>query len=321
MTSLDMDSPAVERDEGPSVRDAVIASVAAHRESPDVTNAVNAGISERDREIRSRSRNSDQDHFQREAATRDHRHGSIRNALNEANLRAAQGNSNPVKGTEVSVSPGPPTSWSTKDKQVWDTIPESARLAILSDHSQIRPHLERYVELNRALAPAREIYQQHGLSDGQALSNYAQWVQAFHNPQTRVPALLDLARQYGVDLQAMGTAGYSEPNYTPQEAQAVEQHLAHFAQSHPHYEQARVGMGLLFQMRQDEYISRDGNIDLERAYHDVCRYLGVGTENRARRAANLSPRGRAPAVHAGQQHRGGGSVRNSLLDAINQHRA
>ena len=105
MSALDTES-AVDRPEGPSVRESLIGAVGALRESPDVTNATNYGISERDREIRRHSRNSGQDHFQREAASKDHLHGSVRNALNEANLRAAQGFGNPVKGTEVSVSPG-----------------------------------------------------------------------------------------------------------------------------------------------------------------------------------------------------------------------
>ena len=56
----DMES-AVERSEGPSVRDTVEAAYASHTASPDTTSIVNGAIADRDREIRTRDRAAPRD--------------------------------------------------------------------------------------------------------------------------------------------------------------------------------------------------------------------------------------------------------------------
>jgi hypothetical protein len=328
--ALDMDSSPLER-EGTPVRESVLAAKAdvdgRYGTSPDTDSITSGAREEHAREIRNRNRAAatPRDRWQYEADSSAQRRDAIRRAGHESMLKAASGSAQPTKPHET-LTTGAPASWDLNAKAAWHEIPEPVRLAIQRDHSSfksgfennVRPHLERYVELDRALAPAREIYQQHGLSDGQALSNYAQWVQALHNPQTRVPALHELARQYGVDLQAMGTAGYSQPNYSPQEAQAVEAHLGHFAQTHPHFEQVAYTMGVLLQTRGQDYTLPDGSFDLEAAYNQARRIQGIGGDNRSRRAANVSPRSRSPAGRYGpDMHDGSGKgVRADLLRSI-----
>jgi hypothetical protein len=139
-----------------------------------------------------------------------------------------------------------------------------------------------------------------------------------------------LAQQLGVDLRELVGVPQQYQQYAQQyggdpvavqQEQAVEQHLVHFAQSHPHYEQVRVAMGLLLQTRGEQFMSHDGGIDLEKIYHEACKNLGVGSDNRSRRVANISPRSRAPAmprdlaISAGDSH-----VRRSIISAINQSR-
>ena len=67
-------------------------------------------------------------------------------------------------------------------------------------------------------------------------------------------------------------------------------------------------------------MSRDGSIDLEKAYHEACKNLGVSGDNRARRAANVSPRSRAPAMSSDAPRRGS-TIRNAIIDAFRESRA
>ena len=63
-----------------------------------------------------------------------------------------------------------------------------------------------------------------------------------------------------------------------------------------------------------------GGIDLAKAYNDACKEAGPWCDNRARRAANVSPRSRSPAVAPDTPMRGGSSVRNSIIAAYQQSR-
>ena len=151
---------------------------------------------------------------------------------------------------------GAPASWDLGAKAAWSELPEPVRLAIQRDHSQLKtgydnhvtPHLQRLSELDQVIAPSRAVFQHYGVkSDAEAVQRLFEWEASLRlDPHQGIQRL---AQRLGVDLGQMA-GGQSqqyqhEPDYSPQDAQAVEQHLGHFAQNHPQYEQARVGMGLL----------------------------------------------------------------------------
>ncbi len=327
MSSLDTEGN-VERSEGPSVRETLVSTVGALRESPNVTSAVNAGIADRDREIRNRDRANPLDRYQLEAHQRDGRNSATRNAVHEVTRQAAQDASTPkpINGT-MEVSVGPPPTWSTRDKaQVWDTLSEPAKLVVLQEHAAIKPHLQRYVEIDRELSPIRHLYQQHGLSDAQGMAKIARTISALHDPRTAVQAYHELGRELNIlgyqpqqyQQQYAGDPVAQQPDYSPQEEQAVHQHLAQFSQGKPHFEAVRYTMGVLLATRGEKYTLRDGSFDLEKAYREACRIEGL-SDNRSRHS--VSPPSRSPAVrHDTSQHSGGGSVRNSIMSAVRQTR-
>ncbi len=195
--------------------------------------------------------------------------------------------------------------------------------------NNVKPHLERLAEIDRALAPSRAVYQAYGVkSDGEAVQRLFEWEHSLRvDPRNGIQRL---AQQLGVDLREL--VGGSPQQYQPQQYeqqqqyvdpvqyeqlnQQIHHHLSQFAQSHPHYEEARYAMGLLLQTRPEQYQSRDGSFDLEAAYKHACRNLGLG-DNRSRQRAAVSPRSRAPAVRSEPVQRGpAGSVRNSLYASI-----
>jgi hypothetical protein len=317
MSSLDTESGL------PSLRDHVEAAVASHSPGPDIDNIVNGAV-EHDRATRHRDRAKPVDYHQHEGEQADRRRSAIRSAIHENKLKIAAGPTQPARKHEAPA--GAPASWGPTARADWDAVPEHVRLEIQREQAQamnaietnLKPHLERYAEIDRELSPIRHLYQQHGLSDAQGMAKIARTISALHDPRTAMQAYHELGRELNI-----APLGYQpqQPDYSPQEAQAVEQHLGHFAQSHPHYEQARVGMGLLLQARPEEYTSRDGNFDLEKVYHDVCRILRVGvSDKRARRAANISPRSRSPAMSSDAAGRGG-TIRNAIIDAFRESRA
>ena len=154
------------------------------------------------------------------------------------------------------------------------------------------------------------------------------------NPQTRVQSIAEIMMQNGVtvhDLFALAGAPQQYQQYAQhyggdpvaqqmqdqQGMQEAHQQLTQFSQGKRHFEKVRYRMGELIKANGDQYISRDGTVNLSKAYADACKQAGLG-DNRSN--ANVSPRSRSPAVAPDTPMRGGSSVRNSIIAAYQQSR-
>ena len=190
-----------------------------------------------------------------------------------------------------------------------------------SIESNLKPHLERYAEIDRELSQIRHLYQRHGLSDAQGMAKIARTISSLHDPRTAVQAYHELGRELNIaplGYQPQQQQYDGDPQAQYQVEQAVQQHLARFAEGRPHFETVRETMGHLIAAHGERYMSRDGSINLDKAYGDAVKIEGL--DSRSRRAANISPPSRSPAVrHDTSQHSGRG-VRSDLLAAIAQSR-
>ena len=188
-------------------------------------------------------------------------------------------NANP----EASPAEGPPSAW----KGIWDSMTPEARAIAVKRESEVAKGFEEYrgktaqlQEISQALDPLRPVLQQHGItSDAAAVKSLLAWEGSFRNPQTRVQAFHDLAKQYGVDLSTLVPSSQSAaPSYAQdipdpirpvldqygqqisevrsqvqswqqqmqqQEQQQIAEKLSTFAKDKPHFEAVRATMGQL----------------------------------------------------------------------------
>lgn len=105
---------------------------------------------------------------------------------------------------------GPPPGWSTEAKAIWDTLPQAVKDAAIKREIDVaagfekhQPKIAQLQEITQVLDPIRPEFQKHGLTDAQAVKRLFEWEGSFRNPQTRVQAFHNLARQYGVDLSTL----------------------------------------------------------------------------------------------------------------------
>ncbi len=168
-----------------------------------------------------------------------------------------------------------PSAW----KAIWEKLPEEARALAVKREAEVTKGFDEYrsktaqlTEISQALDPIRPILQQSGIqSDAQAVKTLLQWEGSFRNPQTRVQAFHQLARQYGVDLSTLAQNPSQAPSSVQdipeplrpvidqfgndisavkQELQnfrseRISQELSSFAKDKPHFEKVRVIMGQL----------------------------------------------------------------------------
>ena len=259
---------------------------------------------------------------------------SIRQAVQHAKQKAAQPAENPKASFEVPA--GPPQDWDKNAQAAWSTLPHEARQAILrSDKTKfdaLEPHFRNYRELDAAIAPHRHVIPQ-GMSEPQAIGNVLGWAAALRGPQKTLAAA-QLLNEVGVSLPDLVALTYGQqPQYAPQYEQSYQQPdyattqrvhatLAEFSRDKPHFERVRYSMGLAIQNNGQHYMRADGNVDLDKVYGDCCRAAGLsdGHDRARRKAAAVSPSGRAPAGSSRDDERAAPGVRNAIKAAIAQSR-
>lgn len=175
---------------------------------------------------------------------------------------------------------GPPPGWSAESKAAFAALPDPVKQDILKRETEVSTgfktktdELKKYQEIEQALAPVRSTFQQAGVrSDAEAIKSLLGWEASFRNPQTRMQAFHNLARQYGINLNspqsqapdANGIPDQLRPVYdqlgplTQQVSsiqgelqrsreEAVSATLSNFAKDKPHFDKVRVRMGQLIQ--------------------------------------------------------------------------
>lgn len=237
---------------------------------------------------------------------------------------------------------GPPSSWSKEAKAVWDALPDAAKAAAVKREEEVSKGFDEYrgktaqlQEISQALEPLRPMLQQQGIAtEAQAVKRLLEWEGMFRNPQTRIGAFHQLARQYGVNLSTL-VQNPSEPS-TAQGAPAqpsvdlsgitqkvnnleselqrrdretVSVKLSEFAKDKPHFEKVRVSMGKLMQAglaspddlegAYQKAISLDPEVSAaitaEKAAKDKAEQDRLAAEKAAKaRLASVSPSVRAP---------------------------
>lgn len=176
---------------------------------------------------------------------------------------------------------GPPPGWSAESKAFFNSLPPDhpLRQDVFKREEEVSNGFKSYSEksknydsIEQAVAPFRNVYQQHGLkSDAEAVSRLFQWEASIRNPETRMGAIHNLLRQYGVDLSqfAQGSTQPSAAQDIPehlrpvldevgnlsksfshiqQELQQAKQEkiageISAFSKDKPHFEKVRVAMG------------------------------------------------------------------------------
>lgn len=196
----------------------------------------------------------------------------------------------PKTGTDAQPKPastqvGPPPGWSAESKAFYNSLPPdhpirkdvAKREGEISEGFKTKTQeLNRYQEIEQAIAPVRQVFQQAGIhSDAEAIKNLLGWENSFRNPATRVQSFHNLARQYGVDLSQLAQ-GPSEPSTAQdipahlrpvldqfgniandvqtlkselqrRDQETISAKLSDFAKDKPHFEKVRVNMGKLMQ--------------------------------------------------------------------------
>lgn len=121
----------------------------------------------------------------------------------------------------ASSADGPPPIW----KGIWESMTPEARALAVKREAEVAKGFEEYrgktaqlQEITQALDPIRSVLQQNGItSDAHAVKTLLEWEGSFRNPQTRVQAFHNLARQYGVDLSTLVPSSQSGSPSTAQD--------------------------------------------------------------------------------------------------------
>lgn len=233
---------------------------------------------------------------------------------------------------------GPPSAW----KGIWESLTPEARALAVKREAEVAKGFDEYrgktaqlQEITQALDPIRHVLQQSGIqSDAQAVKQLLQWENAFRNPQSRIQAFHNLARQYGVDLSTLAQNSPQAPsqvqeipaqqfqpvidqfgndiNAVKQEIQnfrneRTSQELSAFAKDKPHFEKVSVLMGKLmmagsandldsaYQQAIKIHPEVSAQIEAERIAKDTAERERTQAEKAAAaRRAAVSPTGRSP---------------------------
>lgn len=297
---------------GPSIRDHIESAVAVHaKTSPDIESKVSGAVEHRDRDIRARDRERNPGARQWEGEASDKRRAAIRDAFAQEKQKVAKEAVAPraeqSPAGSVTLAPGAPSTWDSTAKAEWDQLSPATRLAIQRDHAGFAKHSQ---EIEAALAPSRDEFKKHGLSEGQAVSKLFEWERAFRNPQTRIQAVHSLMRQYGVTPEHLGAGPQQQYQSNPQEVAAAGQRLNQFAKGRSNFEQVRETMGLILERYPERY-TQNGDVNLDKLHADACRAEGVTGRAPAQTPAASRPRPPAPRGRLD----GDRSVRAALLSA------
>lgn len=305
-------------DAGPSLRDQIESAVASHSSSPDIESVVNGAKEEQARDIRTRGAAGPQpDRHQREATSVDNRRSTIRDAVNDARVKAARGpQSAPAQTAPGSAIPaGPPASWDKPAQALWHTLPQEVRMATLRGEAAYKeaidnhPDLRDYRTISESLAPLRGVFEQHGIkSPSQAVSRLLQWEASFRNPETRKHAFHQLAQEYGMPPPWEGMPAQQQAqSYSPEYAASAERTIREYS-SRPNFARVSAIMGGLIMAEPARYVAADDSVNVELAFQDACRVKGIGP-------APAQPQRRASPVPDSARRGTGATVRETLMAA------
>ena len=122
---------------------------------------------------------------------------------------------------EVSTPLGdPPTSWSKEAKAAWQTLPIAAQQAILrreqemaAGSNEYRAERERFKSIDAVMAPRRQLLQQAGLTDAQALEQTWRWHDMLSHPDmgTRYANAAQFLQAYGININQPPPYGQMPP--------------------------------------------------------------------------------------------------------------
>lgn len=186
----------------------------------------------------------------------------------------------PEQNVSPAASPadGPPSAW----KGIWESMTPEARAIAVKRETEVAKGFDEYrgktaqlQEISQALDPIRPILQQNGIqSDAHAVKTLLEWEGSFRNPQTRMQAFQNLAKQYGVDLSTLVPSSSGSPSTAQDipeplrpvidqfgniqqqvqsfdtrlqtwEQNQIAEKLTAFAKDKPHFEAVRATMGQL----------------------------------------------------------------------------
>ncbi len=271
-------------------------------------------------------------------------------------IQKPQENAQPAE----SKSAGPPSAW----KGIWDSLtPEARELAVKRESdvekgfAEYRTKTAQLTEISQAIDPIRPVLQQSGItSDVQAVKKLLEWEASFRNPQSRMQAFQNLARQYGVDLSTLVPSSPGSPSQdipeplrpvldqfgqiqqtvqdvasrvqTWEQSQATRE-LNAFASSHPHYEAVRVTMGQLMtagmasdlETAYQKAVALDPTISAQlRAEEDKAKAEEAAKANAEKvaraKTAAVSPPSRPSNGMNGSQPQAAKGVRGTILASI-----
>jgi len=262
---------------------------------------------------------------------------------------------------------GPPPGWSAESKAAFATLPDHIKADLVKREKEVSDGFKkysdtdkRYQEIEQVLAPIRSTYQQAGVkSDAEAIKSLLGWEASFRNPQTRMQAFQNLARQYGINLnspqsqaqdaipdqlrpvydqfgQLTNTVTSLQAELQRSREEKVSETLAAFSKDKPHFEKVRMRMGQLIQAgavnpndldgAYQQAIWADPEIRAALIKEQTEKQLAETKKNQtqhsqAARQAAVSPTTRSPAGPvANGKANGKQSVRESLSASIRELR-
>ena len=335
------------------IRKHVEAAFAAHKPTNPDVDLVNQNAKEAHDAIRRASfGGKDVKHFS-DLHPNDRRHLQVRDAYTQGKFKAAA--ASPDKeiktGPQQYMHDGPPGVWDSNAKSEWEKLSPAVRTSILREQNenlrlleQATPMMKKYSELDRAIAPHREILPKE-VSEPEAIGNMLQWARLIHpsNPD-KATGMAMLMQQQGVTLQdvynvlvqaqqgqqqqqqAQQPQQYdqSQQAYQSQQQQVaeIEATLKTFSQGRPYFDAVRVQMGKLMEAHQEDYKGLDDNAALDKAYREACTLAGyvTGKPTSTKQAAAISPNTRSPSQAPTSKAAKGSSIRQSIRAAIQESR-
>ena len=339
----------IERDDAPPERDLSVdtgirrhleAAWAAHKPANPDVDLVRENVKEAHDAIQRAGRDGKDVKRFDQLHPNDRRHLQVRDAYTREKLKA----DTPVTKLETGqpMHDGPPGVWDSNAKAEWEKLPPAVRTSVLREQNenlrlleQATPMMKKYSELDRVIAPHREILPKD-VTEPEAIGNMLQWARLVHpsNPNKAAGMAMLMAQQgvtlqdvYNVVAQAQQQPDQQQPQqyeqqYQPQQQQEAEvaATLKSFAADprHRHFETVRVSMGTLLQGPDADRFMRNGKEDLEALYREACRLHGID-DSKDKRSAAVSPSTRSPSGQGSNPGKASG-IRGHLQNAFAEAR-
>jgi hypothetical protein len=292
-------------------REDVVAAVGSSGRSDNIDSRVNERLEQRDYANRVRDRERPLDRHQHEGDRSARLRAQIRGATRQEEHKAAQRNDSVAKPTPATAGQpthtGPNPAWSANAKGEWSNIPESVRAQLYRDQQAYTPRLAEHAAILDSVKHLAPVFQQEGITAVEGIKRMVGVEAGLRNPQTTMQTLHTLARAYGVDLNQYQYQ-QSDPHVTAQ----LEAHFNQFKTSRPHFDSVRVGMGTLIANNPADYVTADGQVNLDKAYSDACRHLGL-----AGATQTSPPPARRTQMPAVKSNGSTGSLRGDIIAALN----